>query len=474
MRTDCDIASGDLVDWTSGRWLDTPPAAVSGISLDSRAVTPGDMFVALPGTAHDGHGFIRDASNRGATAAVVARSDAGMELPRLLVRDTLEALSRLASHWRAGFPGSVAALTGSVGKTTVKDMAAAILTEAGPTAATAGNFNNSTGVPLTLLSLRSHHRFAVVEIGMSFAGEIRALVPLVRPQVGAVTNVRPVHLENFSNLSEIARAKAEILDGIQPDGVAVLNADDQLVRSMALRRDIRRITFGMDPSASVRLSLNARTGVDFQTFSLCWGGTDVPVTLRVPGAHNRMNAAAAAAIAIASGATADHVARGLAAFEPSPLRSRLVRLLDGSIILEDCYNASPDALMAALCTIAELPVAGRRVVAMADMRELGASSAEYHREIGARAAALGIGMLLGFGPLSGHTVQEYSRQAPHGIGVHVGTAEEMIDLLIADHRHGDVILVKGSRAMRLERVSAAVIARFSPAPHPDKPSTRGT
>ena len=469
MRTDCALSGEVLAEWTGGRWIGTPPDALRGVCLDSRAVVPGDLFVALPGTSSDGHAFIDDAKNRGAGAAVVCHANGPPRLPLLVVGDTLGALRTMAARRREEYGGTVIALTGSVGKTTVKDMTAAILAEVAPTAATRGNFNNATGVPLTLLALDTIRTFAVVEIGMSFPGEIRSLVRLVKPHIGAVLNVRPVHLENFPDIRGIAAAKGEILAGIEPGGTAVLNIDEPLVRALPLPEGIMRVWFGEDASADLRLEANARVDMDRQSFSIQWHGLVIPVSLAAPGAHNRLNAAAGAAIALAAGARAEHVTAGLAKFAPSPMRSRLVRLVDGSLLMEDCYNASPDAVRAALRTIAELPVNGRRVVVLGDMRELGSSAEEFHRRVGDEVASLGISSFLAFGPLSARAVDEYRRHMSAGRGAHFDAVEDLIARLIDDHRAGDIILVKGSRAMRMERVTSALLARFPATEPPGRP-----
>lgn len=467
MRTDCRLTGKDLADWTGGLWVGETPQAVRGVCLDSRAIVPGDIFAAMCGAATDGHEFVQDAEARGAAAALVSRDDVATGIPCLKVGDTLAALHTIAGRFRDRYSGIVVALTGSVGKTTVKDMTAAILGLIGPTAATAGNFNNATGVPLTLLALRADHRFAVVEIGMSLPGEIRSLVPLVRPMVAAVTNVRPVHLQNFDTLADIAAAKGEILPGIQPGGIAVLNADDPLVGAMRPPEGVRTLWFGRSSAADLWLAPGSHAEVDRQHFTLGWRGREIAVTLGVPGKHNQLNAAAAAAISLACGVTPDDVVAGLARFTPSPMRSRLVHLADGSILLEDCYNASPDAFAAALATIAQLPVGGRRVVVMGDMRELGAAAEYYHRELGASAAEADVAELLAHGPLAAGSVEEFRRAAVGGIACHCATLEELARRLLADHQAGDVILIKGSRAMALERVSSALLAAFPPATRPE-------
>ncbi len=460
LRVDCVLDGRALAQWTAGRWIGGSPSP-GGICLDSRAIRDGDLFVALLGSSTDGHLFLAHAQARGSCGAVVSRVDPAVRMPQLLVKDTLVALHAMASGHRASFGGKIVAVTGSVGKTTVKEMTAAILRQAGATIATPANFNNVTGVPLTLLSLTPEARYAVVEIGMSFPGEIRRLVPLVKPWIAAVTNVRPVHLENFPDLEAIARAKAEILEGLDPDGVAVLNADDPLVRALVPPKGQRRVWFGTAPDADLVLLPDASVTLARQRFRLAWRGQAFEVSLAVPGVHNRVNAAAAATLALCAGATVEQVVAGLASFSSVEMRSTLRRLRDGSLLLEDCYNASPSAVTIALRTLCELPVEGRRVVVLGDMRELGPSGPSFHWDAGALAARLGVECLLGFGPLSAHAVDAYSSLSD-GVGMHFDSIEALASFLLADHRAGDVVLVKGSRAMRLERVVGELLAKVPP------------
>lgn len=466
LRVDCVLDPGDVARWVGGTWRGGVPRAITGVCLDSREARPGDLFFALPGRSVDGHQFLAQAAAKGAAGVVVSRADVEVFVPCLLVEHTLPALQALAAAHRMRWEGRVAALTSSVGKTTVKDMVASILSTLGPTASTPGSFNNATGVPLTLLGITAHHRYAVVEIGMSRAGEIAQLVPMVKPHVAAVLNVKPVHLEFFPSLEAIAAAKAEILSGLSPGGVAVLNADDPLVRAMTPPPGTRVLWYGTREGCHVRLLPGGQVELDGQEVHLEWEGNPLTVTIPVLGAHHRMNAAGAAAMAMAMGAGPHHVRHGLACFSPSPLRSHLRRLGDGSLLLEDCYNASPEAVKAALLTLRDLPVAGRRVAVLGDMRELGAQAEEFHREVGAYAAAMGVEYLLAIGPLTQPLAEAFRSAAPHAQALHFSSLEDLIATLLSTHHPDDVVLVKGSRAMGLERVCEALVERWGLAPPP--------
>ncbi len=464
MRTECLLNSHKVAEWTNGRWTARCRDRFGGVALDSRVVRQGDLFVALKGGSSDGHLFVAEAFRRGAAAAVVSASPEGLdpEHPCLLVDDTLAALHALASGCRALFTGTVVALTGSVGKTTVKEMVASVLRQMGTTVCNAGNFNNVTGVPLTVIQMCSDAPFAVVELGMSHVGEIRALVPLVKPHVAAVLNVASVHLENFSDLEAIAEAKVEVFHEMRKGSTAVLNIDDLLVKSMDPGPCIGRLFFGKDRLADLRLLDDISANLDCQTFSLVWKGKNLTIRLRALGEHNRMNAAAAATLALAAGANETAVLDGLAAYRPSMMRSELFTLSDGSLLLEDCYNASPPAFFAALRTLSELKISGRRVVVMGDMLELGSSASEFHRDVGRQAAELGVELLLGFGPLTEYAVRAFIDSTREGRARHFASIDDLNCFLFQDHVEGDAILIKGSRQMRMERVSSLILSSFPP------------
>jgi UDP-N-acetylmuramoyl-tripeptide--D-alanyl-D-alanine ligase len=463
MRTSCVLDPALIARDTQGEWTTEPHSPLTGLSLDSRVVRAGDLFVALKGETSDGHRFIDAAIRNGAGAAMVGSTPGVTDphFPYLRVHDTLAALHALARSAREAFSGMVVALTGSVGKTTVKEMTASILRRLGDTVSTLGNFNNVTGVPLSILQLQRSVKYAVIEVGMSASGEIRSLMSMVRPHVAAVLNVAPVHMENFVSLEEIAAAKAEIFSHLEEEPVVVLNSDDPLVRAMVPGSRIRKLYFGTHPDANLRLGDTAEVTIDVQRFDLFLNGHRLSIELKAPGRHNRINAAAAAALGFAAGASDSAVVEGLAAYRPGMMRSELVNLSDGSLLFDDCYNASPRAFEEALKTFVSLPKAGRRIVVMGDMLELGTDSGLYHRAVGEEAARLGVDVLLGFGPLTRFAVAAFQVAAPGRLCGQYDDLEDLTNQLLDIHQADDMVLVKGSRGMRMERVTERLKAELA-------------
>ena len=432
----------------------------TGVSTDSRGIAAGELFVALRGARFDGHDFVSEVLTRGAAAAVVEHAWAeahGAGLPILAVADTRLALGALAAHWRSRFAIPLIGVTGSNGKTTVKEMCAAILREherrddldpAETVLATSGNLNNDIGLPLMLLRLHAGHRAAVIEMGMNHAGEIAYLTGLARPTVAIVTNAQRAHLAGLGTLADVARAKGEIFAGLSDDGIAVVNADDphaQLWRQLAGAR--RVITFGLDAEADVRASVRPRALASQVTLAAAQGS--VEFELPVPGRHNARNAAAAAAASLAAGVSLGTVAEALSRY--AGVKGRLQRRtgLNGALILDDTYNANPDSMRAALEVLAGLP--GRRLFVMGDMGEVGAAAGQMHDEIGGYAKSQGIDRLLAIGDLAAAAAHNFGNGAAH-----FGRIEDLI-AAVRGELAGDVsVLVKGSRFMRMERVVEAI------------------
>jgi UDP-N-acetylmuramoyl-tripeptide--D-alanyl-D-alanine ligase len=453
---------------TGGNVTDVEFAAVSS---DSRRIAPGDLFVALKGGNFDGSEFVSAAARDGAVAALVNRASYGGEespCPLLLVEDTRLALGQLAANWRARFALPVAALTGSNGKTTVKEMLASILrqhtkddihdsalspgnragvrgqSEETAVLATEGNLNNDIGMPLTLLKLRAAHRYAVIEMGMNHPGEIEYLTRIARPDVAIVNNAASAHLAGLGTIEAVARAKGEIFAGLAENGIAVINADDRfapLWRELAAPH--RVVDFALDADAVV---------------SACWDVTDfgiqmeiitpdgaVNVQLQVPGAHNARNALAAAAAAVALRIPRAAIAAGLGNF--TGVAGRLQRKAGrrGVTVIDDTYNANPDSVRAALQVLAQAP--GGRIFVMGDMGELGADAERFHTEIGELARQLSIQRLLAVGDLSRAAVRAFGADAQH-----FADAESLCAALDQELGAGITVLVKGSRFMRMERV----------------------
>ncbi|MGM0675918.1 UDP-N-acetylmuramoyl-tripeptide--D-alanyl-D-alanine ligase [Ectothiorhodospira marina] len=416
---------------------------VTGVSTDSRQVSGGSLFVALQGPRFDAHEFI-DASLP--AAAVMVNRPVVSGHPRIRVKDTRLALGALAAGWRRRCPAEVVALTGSNGKTTVKEMLAAILQQAGDTLATQGNLNNEIGVPLTLLRLSMEHRFAVIEMGANHAGEIAGLTALAGPRVALITNAGPAHLEGFGSLEGVARAKGEIFQGLGTDGVAVINADDAYAQFwMGLNAGRRTLLFGSSEQAQVRVG----QGADGKAW-IRHEGASVCLDLALPGAHNRLNAAAAAAAALALGLDLDTIAAGLASLAPVP--GRLMRRTGphGINIIDDSYNANPASTRAAVDMLLDEPAP--RILVLGDMGELGGDGPTLHRQTGEYAAARGIDRLLAVGPLCRHAVEGFGAGATH-----FKDREALIHTLQATSGEAGTILVKGSRGQRMERIVEALI-----------------
>ena len=421
-----------------------------GMAIDSRRVESRALFVALPGAQFDGHEFVAEAGARGASAALVARPDE-FPLPVLEVPDTGQALTRLALHWRRRHHPRVIAVTGSNGKTTVKEMLAAIFAHERSILATRGNLNNELGVPLTLLQLDASHETLVVELGANHAGEIGRLSSLVRPDVSVITQCAPAHLEGFGTLEGVARAKGEIFEGMAQDGVAVVNAEDPfagLWKELAAPR--LAFTFGLDAEADLRgvWKPSGEGGV------IEMHGADgrLEVRLNLPGRHNAMNALAAAAASFAVGCSRDTVRTGLAGMRPVPGRLQTRTLRPGLTLIDDTYNANPTSLRVGLEVLATHP--GRRWLVLGDMGELGPEGTWRHEEAGDAARLFGVERLYTTGPLSRRASCRFGEGAAH-----FDTRNDLIEALIQDLPESVTLLVKGSRAMGMEGVVQALAGR---------------
>jgi UDP-N-acetylmuramoyl-tripeptide--D-alanyl-D-alanine ligase len=425
-------------------------AAFSSVSTDSRAVSAGGLFVALRGDRFDGHDYVRQAHAQGAVAALVSRPVGGCEdVPQIVVDDTRAGLGRLAAAWRSRFRVPVAAITGSNGKTTVKEMTAAILAahagDAGAVLATEGNLNNDIGLPVMLLRLRASHRYAVLEMGMNHEGEIAYLSRLAAPGVALVNNAQRAHIGLLGSLEAIARAKGEIYGGLAADGVALVNADDAHADYWRrLAKGCRLVTFGLSPSADVRGEMAAGE------LRLVTPADAFAVRLRVPGVHNARNAIAACAVAYALGVPWQAMQAGLAGFTGAKGRLERKAGRAGSAVIDDTYNANPDSTRAAIAVLAAMP--GRRVLVLGDMGELGEGALALHAEIGAVARAAGIERLVALGELSAQAAQAFGDGAAC-----VTSAEAAAQAAGEGADAATVILVKGSRFMRMERVVSMLV-----------------
>ena len=435
---------------------------IEGVSTDTRTLAGGELFIALRGERFDGHDYVGEAASRGASAAMVDQAWAEartLELPSLVVADTRMALGHLAAWWRTRFDIPLIGVTGSNGKTTVKEMIAAILRAqaaidgcdpALAVLATTGNLNNEIGLPLMLLRLHAGHRAAVLEMGMNHPGEIAYLTRLAQPTVALVNNAQRAHLEGLGSVAEVARAKGEIFDGLREGGVAVINADDpfsSLWRELNVGR--RMTSFGFEQTADV--SGQAMMQPLGCTLAISTPQGEAEVALRVPGVHNARNALAAAASALAAGASLAAVSQGLTDFGGVKGRLQVRPAAAGAILIDDTYNANPDSVRAAIDVLATTP--GRKILVLGDMGEIGGQTGQFHDEVGGYAKSQGLDLLFALG--------EHSELAARNFGAggqHFVSAEALLKALAAQLDGDTVVLVKGSRFMRMERVADAVAA----------------
>ncbi|MBU1213869.1 MAG: UDP-N-acetylmuramoyl-tripeptide--D-alanyl-D-alanine ligase [Gammaproteobacteria bacterium] len=421
----------------------------SAVSTDTRSIAQGDLFVALRGEHFDGARFVVQAAQAGAVAAIVNEGSVleGMSCPVLLVPDTRLALGKLAAYWRRQFDIPLLAITGSNGKTTVKEMLAAILRQqAGEDAvlATRGNLNNDIGMPLTLLKLSAQHRYAVIEMGMNHPGEIEYLTHLAQPDVALINNASGAHLQGLGSVEGVARAKGEIFVGLKSNGTAVINADDAhagLWRTLANKH--RVFDFALEHTAAVKGEWQAQNfGGELRAFT---PAGELRAVLQVPGEHNARNALAAATAALAVHVPLATIARALEGFGGVAGRLQRKQALGGATLIDDTYNANPASMHAALEVLAQAK--GARIFVLGDMGELGDGAAQFHREIGIAARELGIESLYALGELSKQAVREFGEGA-----IHFTEIEELLAILKNELDAQTTVLVKGSRFMKMERV----------------------
>jgi UDP-N-acetylmuramoyl-tripeptide--D-alanyl-D-alanine ligase len=431
------------------RAIGEAPVGFRHVVIDSRETRAGDLFVALPGEHKDGHDFIDDALRRGAGGLLIQRLPASLPngTAAYVVDDALAALQRIAAGHRASLPVEVIGVTGSVGKTTTKELAAFILGQRYRVLKNDANYNNEIGLPLTLLKMTSKHERAVLEMGMFAPGEIRLLCELARPRVGVVTNVGPVHLERLGSIEAIASAKAELVEALPADGFALLNGDDPRVRAMAKKTKAQVVLFGTSDDCDVRGSDLESKGLEGISFLLGYRGENLRVKTRLPGRHLLPNALGAAAAALVEGMGFDEVAQALSVAR-IPLRLHVYRGRNDSTILDDTYNASPASMLAALELLADLP--GRRIAVLGDMRELGVEEQEGHRVVGREAARVAQ-VIYAVGEL-GHLIGEEAQRMGHPAVSLWESKEEAAQRLASELRVGDVVLLKASRAMALETI----------------------
>jgi UDP-N-acetylmuramoyl-tripeptide--D-alanyl-D-alanine ligase len=429
----------------------------TSVSTDTRTLRAGALFVALSGPNFDGHDFAAAAAERGAVAALVDRP-LSVELAQVVVADPLAALSAFAREWRRQFQIPVIGVTGSNGKTTTKELIGAILSRLGPTLVTRGNLNNHIGVPLTLLQLNASHRYAVIEMGANHQGEIAHLANIAEPTVGIVTNAGAAHLEGFGSLEGVAMGKGELFRALPADGVAIVNADDVFASMWREAASAERLlTFGFEQPAhfmahKVQSHSDAtRFRIDFDLVTP--SGTRA-ATLNLAGLHNLRNALGAAAAACAAGADLDDVVTGLAAVKSIAGRLELKPAINGAFVVDDSYNANPSSLKAGLDAFRSFT--GARWLVLGEMKELGDSSDELHAEVGRYARQAGVERVLAVGERARYAVEAFGEGAEWFTDV-----DALIQAARSSLRSGVAVLIKGSRANRLERVAAALTGASS-------------
>jgi UDP-N-acetylmuramoyl-tripeptide--D-alanyl-D-alanine ligase len=455
------IALTDIVAGTGGRLIGPATAlVVTGVAQHSGTIRPGELFVAIRGEVHDGHAFIPQALANGAAALLVADDWAAAHpdqpAPVVAVPDTVAALQRLARWWRDRRPDLiVAGVTGSVGKTTTKEALAGVLAQRWPVLKNEGNLNTEIGLPLTLLQLRAEQQAAVLEIGGAYAmGEVALLAGIARPSIGVVTNVGPTHLARMGTLEAIAETKSELVRALPPDGLAVLNGDDARVRAMAALAACPVVTYGELTDCDLMASDVVSRGFDGLVCTVHERG-GAPVTLRVPwpGRHSVYTALAAAAGGRHLGLDWPAIETGLATATAARHRLQRVPGPNGALLIDDTYNASPASTRSALGLLAEAP-AQRRLAVLGGMAELGSAEAAGHAEIGALAATVA-DRVITYGPLAARLTAPAARAAG-GRVVETATCAEVVGLLRAELRAGDVVLLKGSRGLAMDEIVAAL------------------
>ena len=443
-----------------------PPRTVfRWVERDSRTLWPGDLFLAVRGKVHDGHDFVRLAAGRGATAAMVARewADAHLDepLPLLVVDEPVAALQRLASARRSAMDLTVVGVTGSIGKTSTKEVIAAILGQRFKTYRSPGNLNSEIGLPLSILEIEPGTEAAVLEMGGAYAfGELALLAEIARPSIAVVTNVHPVHLERMGTLENIAITKAELVQALPPDGVAVLNGDDGRVRAMADLAPGRVITYGLGERNDVRADRVQTHGLRGSTFRLYLDGEALNVAVPLVGSHAVELALAAIAVGSALGM---HISEMLPGFDDPETQVRLLVTPgpNGSMMIDDTYNASTPSVLSALGLLAEMSP-GRRIAVLGDMREMGDVSAEEHRLVGRRSAEVA-DVVVTYGELARVIAQEAAVASAEPDGRDLAVAsfglderDELLDHLRGELGEGDIVLLKGSRGLRMEEFVLAL------------------
>ncbi len=451
----------DIVDSTGGRLIGGAPGKeFGGISIDSRTIKRGDLFVALRGTNFDGHQFVHEAMEKGGGGFVIENEALGQKgtiVPRgkaaIVVRDTLRALGDIAHSWREKHPIPLIAVAGSNGKTTTKEIIATLLEGSFRILKTLGNLNNLVGLPLTLLNLRTDHNMAVVEMGMNMKGEIRRMTEIANPDVGLITNINEAHLEGLGTFEELIKAKGELWDTMRSDGVIVVNQDDANVMKLAEGYPGKRVAFGLESPSDVmakKVTIEAQRGV---RFTLALRGEEVEVAFPMMGISSVYNALAGTAVASVVGVQLKNIKERLELVKPFCMRMEIIPLEGGATIINDAYNANPKSMELALKALSEVEEAERGIAVLGDMLELGRFSDEAHARIGEKMVSLGVDLLFTLGERA-----EIIAKRAREVGLNEGritVSRDHRNLLLRlkkTIKRGDWILVKGSRAMSMEKI----------------------
>ncbi len=445
----------EIVKAVNGELLCGRDCAITGVTIDSRRTPRGSVFVAIRGDRFNGHDFVGQALAGGSKAAIVediSLLPPGISKPVILVKDTTRALQRLAAYHRSRFKKLlVIAVTGSNGKTTVKDMIASVFSLQARTLKTTGNLNNHIGAPLTILGLNDSHEVAVIEMGMNSPGEIRTLADIAKPSIGVITNIGSAHLGKLGSTASVRKAKAELLEKLGPKSTAVLNADDPNSRPLLRRWSGKTVTFGKGGSADVDL-VDTWTNGKAGTWAVMQTGAR-EVTLHIPlaGYHNAENASAALAACYAAGVTLENIADGISRVKPAAMRMRFERLPNRALIVNDAYNANPLSVEAALKTVSERKAKGKTFFVFGDMLELGGKAQAEHKKIGKIAVKYGVDRIYALGELASITAMEC---ASRGVYHYLGKTHKSIARRLAGQlKSGDIVLIKGSRGMAMEKVA---------------------
>ena len=441
------ITLREVAQACSGTLYGDPDTKISSIVTDSRQAGIGSLFAAIPGARVDGHCFIPMTVEQGAVCVLCERPPE-CETPYILVDSTLTALKGIAEYYRSLFTIPFIGVTGSVGKTSTKELISSVLAQRYNVHKTAGNFNNELGVPLTLFGLEESHEVAVIEMGISGFGEMTRLAKMVRPDISVITNIGCCHLENLGDRDGVLKAKTEMFTYLKPDGAIILCHDDDKLSTVSEYNGIRPIFYGTDPADEYYADGVEELALDGVRCTLHHGDVSVAVTIPSLGRHNVLNALCAMAVGTQLGLTADEIKHGIESFKNVGSRNNIISTR-GMTVIDDCYNANPTSTKAGLHTLSGF--GGRRVAVLGDMKELGKDELSLHREVGSYAKEAGIDLLIAVGPLSKATAEGYGEGA-----VYFPTVEECAENILGLLREGDTVLVKASHSMHFEKIVDAL------------------